>query len=138
VRAVDATPAARVLCFSFDSVAFTSVSAHGGREPILFCRAREGSDRTSFNFIDLSIVPAGAEIGLHSHGMDNEEIYIIVSGHGRMEAGGETFDVSPGAVIVNPPGGTHGLSNPGPGELRLVVVELKAEASLSAREISED
>jgi len=119
--------------FSFDSVSFERVSAHGGCEPILFCRARQGTARTAFNFVDLTIVPPGAEIGRHTHGMDNEETYIVVSGRARMEVDGEMFVVAPGDVIVNPPGGTHALFNPGPGELRLVVVELKtthpAEAS---------
>ena len=114
--------------FSFDSVSFQRVSAHGGCEPILFCRAREGTARTAFNFVDLAIVPSGADIGRHTHGLDNEETYIVVSGRGRMEADGEVFEVSPGDVIVNPPGGTHALFNPGPAELRLVVVELKTTA----------
>jgi mannose-6-phosphate isomerase-like protein (cupin superfamily) len=51
-----------------------------------------------------------------------------VSGRGWMEVDGEMFAVSPGYVIVNPPGGSHALFNPGPGELRLVVVELKTTA----------
>ena len=111
--------------FSFETVAFESVHAHGGREPVLFCRAREGSSATAHNFLDLTIVPPGADIGRHTHDLDNEEIYIVVSGHGRMEAAGRTFDVAQGSVVVNPPGGTHALTNPGPDELRLVVIELK-------------
>jgi mannose-6-phosphate isomerase-like protein (cupin superfamily) len=111
--------------FSFETAEFERVHAHGGREPVLFCRARRGSDATAYNFLDLTIVPPGAEIGRHAHGPDNEETYIVVSGHGRMEAGGRSFDVSPGTVVVNPPGGTHALVNPGPDELRLVVLELK-------------
>lgn len=115
-------------CFSFDSVSLQRVSAHGGREPILFCRVREGSARTAFNFVDLAIVPPGAEIGRHTHDVDNEETYIVVSGQGWMELDGEMFAIWPGYVIVNPPGGTHALFNPGPRELRLVVVELKTRA----------
>jgi mannose-6-phosphate isomerase-like protein (cupin superfamily) len=111
--------------FSFDSVSFERVRAHGGREPILFCRAREGTATTAFNFVDLTIVPPGADIGRHTHGMDNEETYIVVSGQARMEVDGELIVVGPGDVIVNPPGGTHALFNPGPEALRLVVVELK-------------
>src|SRR3954449_10342645 len=109
--------------FSFDSVSFERVSAHGGCEPILFCRARQGTARTAFNFVDLTIVPPGAEIGRHTHGMDNEETYIVVAGRGQMESGDRSFAVTPGMVIVNRPGGTHGLVNTGPEDLRLVVIE---------------
>jgi mannose-6-phosphate isomerase-like protein (cupin superfamily) len=112
--------------FSFETVALAPVHAHGGRAPVLFCRARRGSAATAHNFVDLTIVPPGGEIGRHTHADDNEETYIVVSGRGRMEAGGETFDVAAGTVVVNPPGGTHALVNPGPEELRLVVIELKA------------
>jgi mannose-6-phosphate isomerase-like protein (cupin superfamily) len=111
--------------FSFETVDLEPVRAHGGRTPILFCRVRRGSAGTAYNFVDLSVVPPGGEIGRHTHADDNEETYIVVSGSGRMEAGGQTFDVAPGTVVVNPPGGTHALVNPGPEELRLVVIELK-------------
>jgi mannose-6-phosphate isomerase-like protein (cupin superfamily) len=37
---------------------------------------------------------------------------------------GEEFEVEPGHVIVNRPGGTHGLKNIGNSELKLVVVEV--------------
>ena len=114
--------------FSFETVNFVHVHAHGGREAILFCRAREGSSATAHNFLDLTIVPPGAEIGRHTHDLDNEETYIVVSGRGRMEAGGRSFEVTQGSVVVNPPGGTHALVNPGPDELRLVVIELKVPA----------
>jgi len=115
--------------FSFETVDLEPVRAHGGRAPILFCRARHGSPETAHNFVDLSIVPPGGEIGRHTHTDDNEETYIVVSGRGRMECGGATFDVAPGSVVVNPPGGTHALVNPGPDELRLVVIELKTRFS---------
>ena len=112
-------------CFSFDSVTFASVRAHGGTAPILFCRARAGTPATAHNFVDLSIVPAGGDIGRHTHTASNEEMYIVISGQARMEVCGEWFDITPGTVIVNPPLGTHALFNPGPDELRLVVIELK-------------
>jgi mannose-6-phosphate isomerase-like protein (cupin superfamily) len=115
--------------FSFDSVSFASVHAHGGTAPIRFCRARAGTPATAHNFVDLSIVPAGGEIGRHTHTASNEEMYIVISGHARMEACGEWFDITPGMVIVNPPLGTHALVNPGPDELRLVVIELKVPSA---------
>ena len=39
-----------------------------------------------------------------------------------------SFGVGPGDVIVNRPGGTHGLVNDGAGPLRLVVVDVAVSA----------
>src|SRR3954454_4928700 len=114
--------------FSFDTVAYERVCAHGGREPIMFHRARRGGPGTAYNFMDLSILPPGAEMVRHTHTGDNEETYIVVCGRGRMEAGDQTFEVSPRSVVVTPPGVTHPLVNSGTEELRLVVIELKAGA----------
>jgi mannose-6-phosphate isomerase-like protein (cupin superfamily) len=36
------------------------------------------------------------------------------------------FEVGPGHVILNRPGGTHGLKNIGAEELRIVVIEVES------------
>ena len=46
-----------------------------------------------------------------------------------MELDGEVFEVGPGDVVMNRPGGTHGLKNVSGAELRLVVVEVAAKAA---------
>jgi mannose-6-phosphate isomerase-like protein (cupin superfamily) len=112
--------------FCFESLTYESVIAHDGSQPILFKRTAERTRGSACNFIDFSIVPPGADIGLHTHARDNEEIYIVVSGRGIMHLEGEEFEVGPGHVIVNRPGGTHALRNSGDTELRLVVVEVPA------------
>lgn len=71
-------------------------------------------------------MPPGTSIGVHTHGPADEEIYVVVSGSGRMWLEGEEFAVGPGDVVVNRRRGTHGLVNTGEGELRLVVVEVPA------------
>jgi mannose-6-phosphate isomerase-like protein (cupin superfamily) len=108
----------------FTDLKMESVVAHGGRAPILCKRALRGTDGYSFNFIDCTIVPPGANIGIHTHETDNEEIYIVVKGFGRMRLEGQMFDVGAGDVIINGPGGTHGLENTGDSELVLVVIEI--------------
>jgi mannose-6-phosphate isomerase-like protein (cupin superfamily) len=110
--------------FWFESLNYERVIAHDGGQPILFKRVAEQARGSACNFIDLSIIPAGADIGLHTHAPDNEEIYIIISGRGLMHQDGKEFEVGPGHVIVNRPGGTHGLTNTGDADLRLVVVEV--------------
>jgi mannose-6-phosphate isomerase-like protein (cupin superfamily) len=58
-------------------------------------------------------VPVNADIGIHTHALDNEEMYIIVSGAGRIHLDGREFEVGAGDGIVNRPSGTHGLVNIG-------------------------
>jgi mannose-6-phosphate isomerase-like protein (cupin superfamily) len=105
-------------------LAYEQVIAHDGSRPIFFKRVAERARGSACNFIDFSIVPPGADIGLHRHGMDNEEIYVVISGRGIMHLDGQEFEVGPGHVMVNRPGGTHALKNTGETDLRLVVVEV--------------
>jgi mannose-6-phosphate isomerase-like protein (cupin superfamily) len=109
---------------SFDDARFMTTVAHGGRGSIEVARATTGVPGSACTFIDLCVVPAGGSIGSHTHGVDDEEIYVVVEGHGSMTVDDETFEVGPGDVIVNRPGGTHGLSNDGDAPLRIVVVDV--------------
>jgi mannose-6-phosphate isomerase-like protein (cupin superfamily) len=118
--------------FTFAGTSFESVTAHGGSRPILTRRVFHGRDASHCRFVDLSIVPGGADIGLHTHQLDNHELYVIVAGRGRMHLDGEEFDVGPGDVVMNRPGGTHGLRNTSETELRLVVIEVAALTPESA------
>ena len=43
-----------------------------------------------------------------------------------MRVENEDVEVGPGDVIVNPPGGTHGLANTGVEPLRMVVLDVNA------------
>jgi mannose-6-phosphate isomerase-like protein (cupin superfamily) len=115
--------------FSFAGQGFRAEVAHGGRGPILTSRVFQGRDVSHCRFVDLSVVPPGSEIGAHTHDYDNHELYVIVAGRGLMELDGEVFEVGPGDVVMNRPGGTHGLKNVSGTELRLVVVEVAAKAA---------
>lgn len=114
--------------FRYADHQFNSVIAHDGSRPIHSKRLTERESGSFANFIDVSIVPVGADIGIHTHTMDNEEIYIVLSGRGLMYVDGQEFEVTDGDVIVNRPGGTHGLKNIGDVDLRLVVVEVAEPA----------
>lgn len=117
------------LHFSIDKASFTQTTAHGGERPILTQRVLEKVASRALNFIDLTIVPPGSNIGLHTHTDDNEEIYILVSGTGTMLVDGERFGVAAGDVIVNRPGGTHAFWNTGTSDVRLVVIEAPVRAA---------
>jgi mannose-6-phosphate isomerase-like protein (cupin superfamily) len=108
----------------FATANFEQMTAHNGSRPILADRALSAGESLSCRFIDLVIVPAGAGIGIHTHLDQAEELYIVISGTGLMHLDEMDFSVTTGDVIVNRPGGTHGLFNPGPTALRLVVIEV--------------
>jgi mannose-6-phosphate isomerase-like protein (cupin superfamily) len=102
--------------------------AHGGTGQIEFRRiASRASLSGTCNFIDFTRMPPGTSIGEHSHSVDEEEFYLVLRGCGRMRVNGEEFDVGPGDLIRNAPGGTHSLENTGDQELQLFVFEVKAE-----------
>ena len=100
------------------------VCAHAGEGHIGFRRV---FDAAAFvgpcHFVDYAVVPPGTSIGIHTHGED-EEIYLVLEGHGTMHQDGREFAVAQGSVILNRPGGTHGLRNDGEVPLRLFVVEI--------------
>jgi quercetin dioxygenase-like cupin family protein len=116
--------------FSFDWCSFEHVLAHGGKQEISFARALQRG-RGPIRFIDLSVLDPGADIGIHTHQTDNEELYIVLSGIGWMTLDGQEFEVRPGHVVLNRPGGTHALRNIGSEELRIVVLELEVKTDES-------
>src|SRR5262245_55952999 len=85
---------ATVQCFSFANSKFLATVAHGGRGEILFARVNHHEPRSGCNWIDLTVLSAGTSIGLHTHGPRDEEIYVVVSGQGRMSLGADTFVTS--------------------------------------------
>ena len=110
--------------YRFVDQIFEKKIAHEGKAPILTRRVLKQSDKTFCNFLDLTIVPPGADIGIHAHAKDNEEMYIVISGKGEMITDGERFEVGPGDVVLNKPGATHGLWNTGEAEIKLIVLEV--------------
>jgi mannose-6-phosphate isomerase-like protein (cupin superfamily) len=111
--------------YRFDDSTFQRVHAHGGEREISFARVLARS-KGSVRFIDLSVLGPGADIGRHTHEADNEELYVIVSGKGWMTLDEREFEVGPGDVVLNRPGGTHALKNIGLEDLRIVVIEVEA------------
>lgn len=95
-----------------------------------------GTGRTTiqYHFADRMTLPVavqtwilepGASEGLHTHDRaedELEEFYLIVSGRAVMQVDGEISTLGPGDSMLCPPGAERGVSNPGPDNLRLVVV----------------
>jgi len=112
--------------FSFLNSSFEDVVAHDGIGTIQTARVADKGIYSGLNFIDLTVIPPGSTIGTHTHGRHDEEVYVVISGHGRMTTGTEEFSVNSGDVIVNPAGGTHGLRNIGDEPVRIVVLDVRA------------
>lgn len=105
--------------FRFDTAGFQWTCAHEGQYDVAVSRVLQTQ---AINWIDLVCLPAGHSVGTHTHGLDDEEIYIVISGTGTMTVEDDDVAVRAGDVVHNPPGGTHGLVNSGESELRVVVV----------------
>jgi mannose-6-phosphate isomerase-like protein (cupin superfamily) len=114
--------------FSFARAPFTDVLAHDGSGRIRTARVLDEASRSAFRFIDLTEIPPGCSVGVHTHA-DDEEVYVIISGRGWMMLDGETFEVGSGDVIRNIPRGTHGLANAGNEPLTMVVLDVASAQS---------
>lgn len=110
--------------FDFDTAEMHEISAHEGVGLIQAARVVE-RPAGALAFVDMVVLPPQTTIGRHTHG-DDEEIYVVVSGHGHMVVDGDHRDVAPGDVVLNRPRGTHELRNDGPDDVRLVVVDVRA------------
>lgn len=75
-------------------------------------------------FLNYTTLPAGASIGLHKHGDDNE-LYILLSGEGHYIMNGESVPVHAGSICKTVPFCTHALENDGKSkeDMRILVIE---------------
>ncbi|MCB9764503.1 MAG: cupin domain-containing protein [Alphaproteobacteria bacterium] len=105
----------------FSSQTLVPTDAHDGKGEVLFRRVLTQDDGSAFDFVDMTIVPPGCSVGLHTHEAEEEEHYFIFAGRGVMVLDDKTVTVQAGDLVVNRPGGTHSLENPGPLPLKMVV-----------------
>jgi quercetin dioxygenase-like cupin family protein len=108
---------------TFAGASFEDTVAHDGNGPIRAARVQARAAFAGATWVDLVEVPPGRSIGRHRHSSGDEEIYVCIDGTATMEVDGQELAIGPGDVVVNRPGGTHGLLNTGSQTLRLVVVD---------------
>ncbi len=106
------------------------IVAHGGEGRIRFRRIADAASLAgACDFMDIAELPPGASVGRHTHGADEEEFYLILSGRGEMWRDGAAFDVRAGDLIRNRPAGSHGLVNTGGEPLRMFVFQVPVPRS---------
>lgn len=83
---------------------------------------REEVDKTTL--FGKNVLPAGVSIGEHPHGTEGEA-YVILKGNGIMIEDGKEYEVGPGDAEYCTGGHTHGIRNPGPGDLEFLAIIMK-------------
>jgi mannose-6-phosphate isomerase-like protein (cupin superfamily) len=98
-------------------------SSHKGNGEVHSVKLYDDHDFASpLKFLYYMVMPPGTSIGYHQHGQ-NEEMYLVLEGTGRMTVNGEERDVKPGDVLLNRAGWSHGLENTGSEPIRLLIYE---------------
>ena len=96
-----------------DVLAKLDFSAEKMRKNNLFDSARM--------FCDVYCFEPGQEQKAHSHA-GSDKVYYVIDGTAQITVGEEQQVVGPGTAVLAPSGASHGVVNPGPGRLRLLVL----------------
>ncbi len=75
------------------------------------------------------VMAPNSSMGIHEHGQD-EEMYIILKGEGLMTIEGRERRVGVGDMVLNKPGGTHGLLNDTDSEIELLIIQASVKTNL--------
>ena len=71
-------------------------------------------------FCDVYCFEPGQEQTAHAHA-GSDKIYYVIEGSAEIRIGDETRRLDPGGIAHAAPGVAHGVLNPGPGRLALLV-----------------
>ena len=72
-------------------------------------------------FCDVYCFEPGQEQKSHSH-TGSDKVYFVIEGTARIVIGVEARDVGAGTAALAPAGEPHGVQNPGPGRLKILVM----------------
>ena len=71
-------------------------------------------------FCDVYCFEPGQEQTAHAH-KGSDKVYYVLQGAGQIRVGTETRSLTPGSIALAPAGAEHGVRNPGPDRLTLLV-----------------
>lgn len=81
---------------------------------------KNGLFETARMFCDLYCFEPGQEQALHGH-EGSDKVYYVLEGRGRFRVGEEERELAEREIALAPSGERHGVKNPGPGRLLLLV-----------------
>ena len=81
---------------------------------------KNGLFETERLFCDLYCFEPGQSQSPHTH-EGSDKIYFVVQGKGRFQIGGEERELGEQEIAIAPSGRRHGVTNPGPDKLVLLV-----------------
>ena len=76
---------------------------------------------TASLFCDVYCFEPGQEQAGHRHAV-GDKLYFVLEGTGQIRVGNEERAANPGDLVCAPAGEDHGVRNPGPGRLTLLVM----------------
>jgi mannose-6-phosphate isomerase-like protein (cupin superfamily) len=82
---------------------------NGQTSHLLLTEGQFGSRRLSVTWVECR---PGSRQAMHTHPAQ-EQVYVIVRGHGRMLVGEEAREVGPGTLVSVPPATPHAILNTG-------------------------
>ena len=82
---------------------------------------KNGVFETERLFCDVYCFEAGQAQSVHSH-QGSDKVYFVLEGRGRFRIGEEERELGEDEVVLAPSGEPHGVENPGPERLKLLVV----------------
>jgi mannose-6-phosphate isomerase-like protein (cupin superfamily) len=94
--------------YSVSQVTSPLVTKHG--EVIYELLGRDFSEPTEMHSVAHVVISPGKASLLHVH-PDAEESYYIMRGTARIRVGDEELDITPGQIVLIPPGKPHKISN---------------------------
>lgn len=71
-------------------------------------------------FCDVYCFEPGQAQTAHAH-MASDKVYYVIQGRAAISIGPETREVGPGTAVLAPAGSEHGVRNPGPERLTVLV-----------------
>lgn len=103
------------------------MKSHAGKGPVKLYEIWGKTDfQSKCDFIDRVVIPPGSEVGYHRH-ENNEEIYIILAGTGKMVIDGQPHIIKKGDMILNSAFGEHGLVNNSNEDIDILVMQMGIE-----------
>jgi quercetin dioxygenase-like cupin family protein len=81
---------------------------------------KNGIFETDRFFCDLYCFEPGQAQSAHTHD-NSDKVYYVVAGKGRFKIGAEERELNEGEIALAPSGENHGVVNPGPGRLQVLV-----------------